>query len=128
MLLIMLAAAVSPERPAITDNRIPDAAMIERMERLIIMPKGAQPLDGYDRSYTQAKIDGRDFVVGQLIDRRFDKMLAEQLTRPVPPPVRRVLFGDMAPAFDGGCMIVRLRYDMTSGGRPQLACNPAGPD
>jgi hypothetical protein len=127
MFLLMLAAAATPARPAITDNRVPDAALIARMESRIAMPKGAGPLESYDSSYTEAKIDGRDFVVGQLIDHRFTKMDADQHGRPPPPPVQRVLMKDIVPAFDGGCLIVLLRYDVASGERPQIRCNPPGP-
>jgi hypothetical protein len=127
MLALLLAGAAVPARPAITDNRVPDAALIAQMEARIVMPQGAGPLESYDRAYTEAKVDGRDFVVGQLIDHRFTKMVAAEHGQPLPPPVQRLLMKDIIPAFDGGCMIVRLRYDVASGRAPEARCNPTGP-
>lgn len=128
LLLVMAAiAAQSVPNPRFSDNQIPDAALISKIESEIEMPQGAGPLSSYDRAYTQLKVDGRAMVVGQLIDHRFMQRVSADRNEPPPPPLRRVLEKDLVPAFDGGCLVVGVFYDIEAETKPRAICNPPGP-
>ncbi|MDH7975247.1 hypothetical protein QH494_23935 [Sphingomonas sp. AR_OL41] len=113
--------------PVITDNRIPDGAVVAAMEARIVMPTGAEPLEKYDRKYTQARVDGKDMILGQLIDHRLTVEIAHGGHGPLPPPVRRVLMDDIQMVFDGGCGIITVTYELGSSTPPKAFCNPQGP-
>jgi hypothetical protein len=117
----------SPSDAKSMDSRIPDEQLISRVEREVVMPKGAGPLSSYDRSYTQVKMDRKDYVLGQMIDHRLTQMFAATGSFPVPPPVRRVLVDEIDLIFDGGCGIINLMYEVGSAAPPKVACNPQGP-
>jgi hypothetical protein len=124
--LIALAATFS-DSPKFTDNRVPDAALVSRAEAKVVMPKGAGALASYDRAYTQAKLEGKDYLLGQMIDHRLMQELAAHRAHDLPPPVRRVLMNEIVPAFDGGCAILTLTYQIDSPEPPKVLCNPEGP-
>lgn len=124
--LVALAAGLS-DGSNFSDNRIPDAALVSGVEAKVVMPKGAGSLASYDRSYTQAKLEGKDYVLGQMIDHRLVQEFATHGTHPLPPPVRRVLINEIMPAFDGGCAILTLTYEIGSADPPKVVCNPEGP-
>lgn len=126
MLAILVALTAALTNPTISDNRVPDARLVSRVEAQVIMPDGAGPLNSYDRSYTQAKIDGKDYLLGQMIDHTIVQEFASH-GHPLPPPVRRVLIDEIMPAFDGGCAILTLTYEIGSAEKPKLFCNPDGP-
>ena len=123
----LLFSAVQVATPKFTDNRVPDVELISHVEKQVVMPEGAGGLPTYDRAYTEAKIDGKDYVLGQMIDHRLSEMFADHGTQPLPPPLRRVLMKDIQPAFDGGCAILMLTYEVGSMVPPKVRCNPAGP-
>lgn len=124
--ILVLSAGLS-EEPKFSDNRVPGVALVSSVEARVAMPKGAGSLASYDRSYTQAKLDGKDYVLGQMIDHRLMQEFAKHGTHPLPPPVRRVLINEIMPAFDGGCAILTLTYEVGSADAPKVVCNPEGP-
>ena len=128
MLPVLIAlAAIASDSPTFSDNRVPDEQLVSRVEVKVVMPKGAGPLASYDRSYTQAKLGDKDYVLGQMIDHRLMQEFAAHGTHPHPPPVRRVLMKEIEPAFDGGCAILTLTYQVGSAEPPKVVCNPEGP-
>ena len=68
LLLFFLVSAGPSPKPAFTDNRVPDAELISSVEAKVVIPAGAEPLTSYDRAYTQAKVDGKDYILGQMIE------------------------------------------------------------
>jgi hypothetical protein len=125
---LLLSLAVQPQaQPHITDSHIPDASLVEMVEARAVMPNGAGPLATFDRTYTQVMLDGQDVLVGQLRDHRMTEEIARAEHRELPPPIRRALIGDMVPAFDGGCGILTLFYEIEANTPPRIVCNPQGP-
>lgn len=127
LLLFFLVSAGPSPKPAFTENRVPDAELISSVEAKVVMPAGAEPLTSYDRAYTQAKVDGKDYILGQMIDHRLMQEFAKHGSHPLPPPVRRVLVNEITPVFDGGCAILTLTFEVGSTEPPKLFCNPPGP-
>src|SRR5689334_6914802 len=111
-LILSMAAALQQARPNITDNRVPEAALVARAEAAAVMPNGAAPIASYDRIYTRARIDGKDMLLGQLIHHGIMEEIARSQHQALPPPIRRALIGDMLPVFDGGCGILTLVYEI----------------
>ena len=124
-LIMSLAAALQPPQPRMADNHIPDAALVARVEAAAVMPNGAEPLASYDRAYTQARIDGKDMLLGQLIHHSMMEEIARARHQALPPPIRRVLMGDMVAVFDGGCGILTLIYEVGANRPPRVICNPS---
>jgi hypothetical protein len=122
-LLLSMAVALQTSPPNITDNRVPDAELVARVEAAAVMPDGAAPLASYDRIYTRARIDGKDLLLGQLIHHSMMEEIARTQHLALPPPIRRGLMGDMLPVFDGGCGILTLIYEIGANSPPRLSCN-----
>lgn len=122
--MIMAQAATGP---TMTNNRVPDAALISKLESKIVMPPGAGPLSSYVRAYTEGDFNGKDLVIGQMIDRNLAKIIARDQHQPVPPPVRRTLEKEIPPVFDGGCGALIVIYDVAASAAPRVVCNPQGP-
>lgn len=120
-------AAQPPERAHMTNDRVPTEEAIADVEKRIVMPAGAAPLSAYDRIYTEADIDGKDTILGEMLPRAEDVQMAKSEHKPPPAPIRRVRLKEMVPAFDGGCAIILLKYDVSSNAPPRLVCNPPGP-
>ena len=123
ILMLSFVAAMQPAEQNMTDNRVPDATLVARAEAAAVMPNGAGPIASYARTYTQARVDGKDMLFGQFIDRRFMEEFARDHHQASPPPIRRVLFDDMIPAFDGGCAILTLFYEIEANAPPRIVCN-----
>ena len=123
-LMMMVQAAASP---TFANNRVPDVALVSNLEKSIVMPKGAGQLASYNRSYTEAYINGKDTIIGQMIDHGMAEMIAKSQHKPAPPPVRRALMNEIMPAFDGGCGILTVFYEVGANGAPKVVCNPDGP-
>jgi hypothetical protein len=66
-------------------------------------------------------------VFGQMIDRTLAEQVARDRRQPPPPRIRRALMKEIQPAFDGGCMIVNVIYDVRADSVAKIFCNPAGP-
>ena len=54
----------------------------------------------------------KGYIRRQVVDHKLMQMFAAHGTHPLPPPVRRVPKKEIEPAFDGGCAILTLAYEV----------------
>lgn len=123
----LMIAQAAAARPSVTDNRIPETELIAKLESRIVMPQGANALGSYNRAYTEATVNGKVMVFGQMIDHDLAGRIARDRHQPAPPPIRRALMKEIQPAFDGGCLIVNVIYEVGADSVSKIFCNPAGP-
>jgi|GEM_PF-651760 len=88
-------------------------ALAVEIERTVVMPQRARPIDAYDRNYA---LTGVGTVVG-----RYQLATTRQ-----PPAGRKRWFddpADMPMIFDGGCTQVNVEYDLTTRKVVAVLCN-----
>ena len=108
MILVMVAALLAGSP---TDA----SALIARIERQIVLPPGAGPLESYTRTYSRLDPDRgrpREGMIHGVLERIGD---GPRVARWSEEPI-------MTPA-DGGCAVVTLRYRIASGQIEQIRCN-----
>ena len=123
--LMSMSAASAAQAPKITDDRIPDAALVDRLEHPLAMPRGEALLTGYIRYYTEARVDGRDMIIGELLERHLAAQMIADGALKSGSDVNLVHLKDIRPVFDGGCGIVIVTYDRSETAPPRTRCNPA---
>jgi hypothetical protein len=107
LLLASLHAATSPARTETLMNEI---------ERTVVLPNGADALRAYDRGYALANPDK---VVGIYLMRA-------RAGSGQTPSGKRKWYGTVADlpfVFDGGCMQVRLEYQISTHRFLSVSCN-----
>jgi hypothetical protein len=113
--------------PRMTANRVPSDEVIMELERRAKLPAGASGLAEYTRYYTEADVDGRPTIFGQMIESRLVLEIARITGRPTPPPIVRGLEADIPGAGDGGCGVLNVIFDPNGSKPPRIFCNPTGP-
>jgi hypothetical protein len=112
------ASQPTPQPPAATANAEQQAIM-DRIERDVRLPDGADPLAAYIRYYAwQRQPDGGRKVVAV-----YTAFAAE---RPERPGRHWVAEGALPMVDDGGCGIVSLRYDVAAQRIEEIVCNAVG--
>ena len=89
--------------------------LIGRIERQIVLPAGAGPLESYTRTYGRLDPDRgppRDGMIYGVLERIGDG-----------PRVARWSEEPMAVPADGGCAVVTLTYNLARGRIERIACN-----
>lgn len=100
----MLTAAHSFGR----DIRLPDLTVIMDLERRIVMPQGALPLERYDRHYAYRTVDDRQLIVGEFVRRGMIATRTNaQAVKGVPNVFVTSLRG-LPMINDGGCSVVTV--------------------
>ena len=88
-------------------------ALMEKIERAVTLPRGAEPLSHYVRRYAYL---GDQTIIGVYISRDIDKN----------GPARSWVGAKQLPHIsDGGCGVVTVFYDPSKNLRPDAMCNPA---
>src|SRR5205085_4984273 len=104
--------ATPPGTPPATEEQA-RIELMDRIERQVRLPEGADRLETYARSYAwQVATDGHRKVVAYY----------ENLTS-TPPGRRWVSERDFPGIADGGCGVVRFTYDPATQQVEQIACN-----
>jgi hypothetical protein len=89
--------------------------LIARIERQIVLPSGAGPLESYTRTYGRRDPDQgppRDGMIYGVLERIGDgRRVARWSEEPVTVPA------------DGGCAVVTLTYNLARGRIERIACN-----
>lgn len=127
MLLAVLLLLQATADPAITNNRVP-SAIVQELESKLKLPAGASPFARYSRFYTEFDMDGRDTIMGQLVDNRLLDDYYTHSGKPVPGPLTRGLEDVLQPVADGGCTTaVTILYDVQARTLSKVVCNAPGP-
>jgi hypothetical protein len=85
-----------------TEGRwVPTVKDISEVERKVRMPKGAAPLKTFTREYTGRIERGHRMIVGVYSGSSGEVVIAKSEQ-------------ELYSAFDGGCSIVEVKYDLTS--------------
>jgi hypothetical protein len=88
-------------------------ALMARIEARVVMPRGADPIAGYDRAYAwdpDAPAASRVIAIYVRVDANWVG--------------RRWVAADALPVvMDGGCSVVTLTYDVASDRVEQIGCN-----
>jgi hypothetical protein len=93
---------------------LPDRAMIDKIEAMLIMPDGALPLSSYRRRYGGAIEEGRRIIWGVF------------LLATMAPDDGEITILDHRPESlveDGGCLIVTLKFEVVSDRVLWIQCN-----
>lgn len=101
------AAAAQPAPNAL------NAAMVEEIEREMVMPVGAKPLVDYSRFYKVDEIEGRAVVEGVYL--RFPSGLYQGRADPVDGIANAFIMkpdAELPDILDGGCDVVELVFDL----------------
>ncbi len=119
-------SAETPQTPLhpTTSEVHPDT--IAYFEPLITMPRGAQPLEAYDRYYAMERINDRNIVRGVFlvrssfggVDRAGMTQLAEGSN------IYRGAPNDLPTIADGGCGVITIFFDTVSSQFLQIETDP----
>jgi len=125
--LTLAACASAPEPPSLhAPASEVHADTISHIEARISMPRGAQPLEAYDRYYAVERIDDRNIVKGVFLLRSafgdVDRAGLEPLTDRA--HVYRGAAANMPAVADGGCAVVTTYFDTQSSHFLQLEADP----
>jgi hypothetical protein len=100
------ACATSIEGVRSQADLLPTQELVERIEKAISMPRGAQPLDRYVRYYTSKIEGGERFIYGAF----FNKEVAYSFPAGTGvTDVRIVSPGHIPTVYGGGCDNIELR-------------------
>lgn len=130
LLLALLLAPGCARAPAQNDQNAPQPAapasgpadsdaeqqvIMDRIERAVRLPEGADPLASYERSYAwQRRDDGVRKVIGVYLSPR-----GESRGR------RWVVENALPMILDGGCAMITLSYDVAARRIEHVTCNGA---
>ncbi|HTU12517.1 MAG TPA: hypothetical protein VMG08_16625 [Allosphingosinicella sp.] len=105
-------SAGPPAAPNAADDAEREAIM-DRIEREIRLPAGADPLASYERSYAwQERGDGVRKVIGVYLTPEGSNRGRRWVTEAELPLI-----------LDGGCSLVSLSYDVAAGRIDHVTCN-----
>ena len=99
----------------------PSLADIKSIERKLVMPEGADPLNSYVRFYAGAWVDGELFIYGEFVAKKMANMGRPRGER---GDIRIVKSQYDLPTWrDGGCSILRLGVIFERRTVSYFACN-----
>jgi hypothetical protein len=94
------------------ENWTPDPALIQRIEKQLVLPPGTKPLEAYTRYYW-GTASGERRILGGTFLYRFGEAAG----------VRNGSEADVPQIKDGGCAVVHLEYDIQDGRTVSIFCN-----
>jgi hypothetical protein len=94
------------------ENWTPDPALIQRIEKQLVLPPGTKPLEAYTRYYW-GTASGERRILGGTFLYRFGEAAG----------VRNGSEADVPQIMDGGCAVVHLEYDIQDGRTVSIFCN-----
>lgn len=107
--LVLLFACAGLPGHGETPHAYPSPAQVARVERAVVLPRGASPLAKYARYYSLQTVDGRAVVVGYYL-----------LGQGEPG----VHFGaSPVTVMDGGCGVVTVVFDLRDNAIRSAQCN-----
>src|SRR5260221_8208949 len=107
--LVLMIASVGLPGYAETPPNYPNPAQVARVERVVVLPRGASPLGRYARYYSLETVDGRAVIVGYYL-------LGE-----AEPGIH---YGNSpVTVMDGGCGVVTVVFDLRSNTVSSAYCN-----
>lgn len=102
------------ERSAFAQTSVSEAS-IRAIEEQVVMPKGAQALDLYDRYYAPDRLDGRQVIVGVFLLRRAFTSVPH-VGAPTAIPNAFITSANKLPVvYEGGCNVVTVQFDLATG-------------
>ena len=98
-----------------------EETLIVEIERSVVLPKGAFPLESYDRYYARGElgkeIENGEIISGVYLRRSFDPGQARTTAHHL------VDLSELPMFFDGGCDLVNVRYDTATKRVLAVFCN-----
>lgn len=108
--------------PVVTEVHVDTISYIEAR---VTMPRGAEPLEAYDRYYAMKRINDRNVVHGVFLLRHSFGDIDRAGMEAVPiPNVYRGAPDDLPVVADGGCAVVTVYFDTLSFLFWQLEADP----